>query len=272
MKKLKLDHAQAELVLSGQKTSTWRLFDDKGLAVNDDVTLIDKVKPNEPQTWRVIGVARIVRIIEKRIKDITEEDYNGDYSHEPHESREARLALYRSRYGDNVDDETPIKMIDFAFTPGSPDDIEAMRILNHDQKKAVRKVILYADGGSRGNPGPSACGYVLIGEGDQVLVDKGVYLGITTNNQAEYQGLKSGLQEARSMGAREVTVRLDSLLVINQMKGIFKVKNRDLWPIHDAIKQLVGQFDKVTFTHVPREMNKLADAAVNRALDEAARV
>ncbi len=62
---------------------------------------------------------------------------------------------------------------------------------------------------------------------------------------------------------------MDSLLVINQMKGIFKVRNRDLWPIHDAIKGLVTKFRKVTFQHVPRELNKLADAAVNRAIDEA---
>jgi ribonuclease HI len=61
---------------------------------------------------------------------------------------------------------------------------------------------------------------------------------------------------------------MDSLLVINQMKGIFKVKNRDLWPIHDAIKQLCTKFEHVSFSHVPREFNKLADAAVNRALDD----
>ena len=70
------------------------------------------------------------------------------------------------------------------------------------------------------------------------------------------------------MGVREVHVYLDSLLVVNQMKGIFKVKNRDLYPIHDAIKTLVTHFDNVSFKHVPREFNKLADAAVNRALDE----
>jgi ribonuclease HI len=61
---------------------------------------------------------------------------------------------------------------------------------------------------------------------------------------------------------------MDSLLVVNQMKGIFKIKNRDLWPIHDAIKQLAKKFDKITYDHVPREFNKLADAAVNRALDD----
>ena len=129
------------------------------------------------------------------------------------------------------------------------------------------EVKIFADGGSRGNPGPSASGFVVLDMEDTVLVDKGVYLGITTNNQAEYTALKIALEECHKMGVRHVHVYLDSLLVINQMKGIFKVKNRDLWPIHDAIKQLVKKFEQVNFNHVPREFNKLADAAVNRALD-----
>ncbi|HET9174508.1 MAG TPA: reverse transcriptase-like protein [Candidatus Saccharimonadales bacterium] len=133
----------------------------------------------------------------------------------------------------------------------------------------VEKVKMYADGGSRGNPGPSASGFVIMDENEALLVDKGVYLGITTNNQAEYTALKLGLEEAHKLGARDVDVYMDSLLVINQMKGIFKVRNRDLWPIHDAIKNLAQQFRTIEFTHVPREFNKLADAAVNRALDEA---
>ena len=136
--------------------------------------------------------------------------------------------------------------------------------------KHPQKVILYADGGSRGNPGPSSSGYVLLDEDENILVDQGVYLGVTTNNQAEYQALKFALEEAAKLGAHEVDVRMDSLLVINQMRGVFKVKNRDLWPIHDAIQQLAKQFRKITFTHVPRELNKLADAAVNRVLDEVA--
>lgn len=130
------------------------------------------------------------------------------------------------------------------------------------------KVKLFADGGSRGNPGPSASGFVVLDEEDNILVDQGVYLGITTNNQAEYTALRLGLEECRKMGVREVQVYMDSLLVVNQMKGIFKVKNRDLWPIHDAIKKILNQFDHVSFSHVPREFNKLADAAVNRAMDE----
>lgn len=132
----------------------------------------------------------------------------------------------------------------------------------------AEKLKMYADGGSRGNPGPSASGFVLLDASDKILVDKGVYLGVTTNNQAEYTALKLGLEEAQKLGAHEIDVYMDSLLVINQMKGIFKVRNRDLWPIHDAIKGLVRQFKKVSFTHVPRELNKLADAAVNRALDD----
>lgn len=136
---------------------------------------------------------------------------------------------------------------------------------------AYHHVSLYTDGGSRGNPGPSASGYVLIDENGKVIIKSGVYLGVTTNNQAEYQSLKFGLEEAQKLGAREVEVYMDSMLVINQMKGIFKVRNRDLWPIHEAIKELAKQFKKVTFTHVPREFNKLADAEVNDTLDAEAR-
>lgn len=131
----------------------------------------------------------------------------------------------------------------------------------------LESIKLFADGGSRGNPGPSASGFVLLNMDDEVIYKKGIYLGITTNNQAEYQALKFGLEEAKRREVREVEVYLDSLLVINQMKGLFKVKNRDLWPIHEAIKELATYFKKVTYTHVPRELNKLADAEVNIALD-----
>lgn len=130
------------------------------------------------------------------------------------------------------------------------------------------KVKIFADGGSRGNPGPSASGYVVLDMEDNVLVDEGVYLGVTTNNQAEYTALKLALETCKKMGAQEVDVYMDSLLVVNQMRGIFKIKNRDLWPIHQAIVDLTKSFRKVSYDHVPREFNKLADAAVNRAMDE----
>ncbi len=133
----------------------------------------------------------------------------------------------------------------------------------------ITEVQVYADGGSRGNPGPSASGFVVLDMQGNVIHAEGVYLGITTNNQAEYQALKLGLEAAEKIfHAETVHVYMDSLLVVNQMKRIFKVKNRDLWPIHDAINSLVSKFEKVEFTHVPRELNKLADAEVNKALDE----
>lgn len=136
------------------------------------------------------------------------------------------------------------------------------------QSKRYKLLKVYTDGGSRGNPGPSASGYVIMDIDNTVLVDEGVYLGVTTNNQAEYTALKLALEECLRLGAREIEIYMDSLLVINQMKGIFKVKNRDLWPIHQAIKDLADKFGKVSYQHVPRELNKLADAAVNRALDK----
>ncbi len=149
-------------------------------------------------------------------------------------------------------------------------EIDKILVIKPSSSKSAKHshLKIYADGGSRGNPGPSASGYVIFDEDEKIIVDEGVYLGVTTNNQAEYTALKLALENCLKLGAREVDVFMDSLLVVNQMKGIFKVKNRDLWPIHDAIKTIAQKIGKVTYQHVPRELNKLADAAVNRALDE----
>lgn len=239
------------------------MFDDKDLSVNDEVELIDKVNPDDPETWHPIGIARINRIIERRLGDIEESDMD---NREGFASRDEMLRTFRRYYGANVTLDTPVKVVHFDLNSttvetGSPESQEA--------GKSIDAVKLYADGGSRGNPGPSASGYVLLDMEGNTLVDKGVYLGVTTNNQAEYQALKFALEEAQRMRVRSVDVYMDSLLVINQMKGIFKVKNRDLWPIHDAVRRLASGFEHISYTQVPRELNKLADRAVNRALDEA---
>jgi ribonuclease HI len=150
------------------------------------------------------------------------------------------------------------------------DGVQNPKTAKTDDKETTKytEVKLYADGGSRGNPGPSSSGYVLLDMQDSIIVERGIYLGVTTNNQAEYQALKLALEEAQKIGAKQVYVYMDSLLVINQMLGKFKVRNRDLWPIHQAIEELLPSFKNVSFTHVPRELNKLADAMVNKALDE----
>lgn len=128
-------------------------------------------------------------------------------------------------------------------------------------------VVVYSDGGSRGNPGPSAAGFIVMDGYDHVLHEGGMYLGITTNNQAEYHGVRLGLEKALEIGARSVDFRIDSLLVVNQMNGIYKIKNRELWPINERIRELVAQLEKVTFTHVRREFNQLADGMVNKILN-----
>lgn len=133
------------------------------------------------------------------------------------------------------------------------------------------KVRIYSDGGSRGNPGPSAAGYVVMKATEEIIEQGGEYLGITTNNQAEYHGVRLGLEAAIKLGYRKVDFRIDSMLVVNQLNRIYQIKNRELWPINERIQGLLPQFEKVTFTHVKREFNQLADGMVNRILDEEAR-
>lgn len=126
---------------------------------------------------------------------------------------------------------------------------------------------IYSDGGSRGNPGPSAAGFVIL-QNENVIDHGGEYLGITTNNQAEYQGVRLGLERALERGMATIEFRIDSMLVVNQLNGIYKIKNRELWPINERIQLLVEQFESVKFQHVPRELNKMADTLVNKLLDE----
>lgn len=137
-----------------------------------------------------------------------------------------------------------------------------------ENTSSIKEAKMYADGGSRGNPGPSAGGFAILDMENNVVITSGKYLGITTNNQAEYHSLKGGVEQAVKLNIRELHVYMDSLLVVNQMKGVYKIKNRDLWPIHQAIKELLPKFEKVTFQHIPREMNKLADSIVNETLDD----
>ncbi len=138
---------------------------------------------------------------------------------------------------------------------------------NTSSKSTDVDAIVYTDGGSRGNPGPSASGYVVMNTHQEVITQGGEYLGITTNNQAEYHGVRLGLEKAQELGFSTIEFRLDSMLVVNQMNGVYTIKNRELWPIHERIRELMTHFAKVGFQHVPREFNQLADAEVNKILD-----
>jgi broad specificity phosphatase PhoE/ribonuclease HI len=132
-------------------------------------------------------------------------------------------------------------------------------------------VIVEADGGSRGNPGPAGYGAVVFDAATHaVLTERSEALGIATNNVAEYQGLIAGLTAARDLGARRVAVRMDSKLVIEQMKGTWQVKHEGLRPLAREAVALRQAFDAITFEWIPREQNKHADRLANEAMDRAA--
>jgi broad specificity phosphatase PhoE/ribonuclease HI len=132
-------------------------------------------------------------------------------------------------------------------------------------------VIVEADGGSRGNPGPAGFGAVVIDpETRTALAERSEAIGIETNNVAEYRGLIAGLTAARELGARRVAVRMDSKLVVEQMKGTWQVKNPALRVLAQQAVALRQHFDDVTFEWIPREQNKHADRLANEAMDRAA--
>ena len=135
----------------------------------------------------------------------------------------------------------------------------------------MKKLIIHSDGGARGNPGPAGIGVIINDESGGVVAEISKFLGVATNNQAEYHGVRLGLEKALELGYKKVDVRVDSMLVVNQMKGLYKIKNRELWPINERIRALMEKFDRVTFTHVNRQFNQLADGMVNKTLDEHAR-
>src|SRR5437763_594252 len=110
MKTLKLNHELAEMVRKGIKTSTWRIYDDKDIRVNDQVALVDKVVPTDPTTWQTIGVVRINEVVEKRLGDIQKTDFEGN---ESFSSQEEMVQTYQKYYGPEVSLDTPIKMIYF---------------------------------------------------------------------------------------------------------------------------------------------------------------
>lgn len=136
-----------------------------------------------------------------------------------------------------------------------------------DLNTTLSDVIIYSDGGSRGNPGPSAAGFVIMNKDGEVVCEGGAYLNHTTNNVAEYEAVYLGLEKAQELGVKRIDFRVDSQLVVNQLNGVYKIKNLDLRPIHDRIVELSQQFEKVTYAHVLREYNQLADGVVNKILD-----
>jgi ribonuclease HI len=132
------------------------------------------------------------------------------------------------------------------------------------------RATLWTDGGARGNPGPAAYAYVLESEDGTVLDARGEAIGHATNNVAEYSALVAGLRRAAELGVTALELRSDSELMVKQMRGEYRVKNKDLQELFLDASRAARAVGAVTYTHVRREHNELADRLVNEALDAAA--
>ncbi|MFW9873580.1 MAG: ribonuclease HI family protein [Candidatus Thorarchaeota archaeon] len=129
------------------------------------------------------------------------------------------------------------------------------------------KYYLYSDGGARGNPGPAGAGGVIFDERKKKVAEISEYLGILTNNQAEYQALILGLKRAKDLGIKNLACFLDSELVTKQINGLYKVKDQKIKDLFPLVLKLKSSFKEISFSHVKRAKNKEADALVNKALN-----
>jgi ribonuclease HI len=128
---------------------------------------------------------------------------------------------------------------------------------------------LMVDGAARGNPGPAGCGAVVLDETGAVLKELSRSLGIATNNVAEYQGLLLGLEAVLELGGKRLCVQSDSELLVRQLNGIYRVKNRKLKVLHDKALGLLRRLEAYRITHVPRKQNRRADQLANQGIDQA---
>lgn len=134
-------------------------------------------------------------------------------------------------------------------------------------KEVANSATVYVDGSSKGNPGPSGIGYKVVGANGEILAQGGEFIGFATSRVAEYYAMKEGCEQAIELGLKSVRFVSDNLMLVNQMNGIYKVKNRDILPIQDDIHRLLEYFEACAFIHVTREQNTRADAQANLAID-----
>jgi ribonuclease HI len=128
-------------------------------------------------------------------------------------------------------------------------------------------LVVHCDGAARGNPGPAGAGAYLTTPDGEVVAEVAEGLGETTNNVAEYTAAILGLERAAALGARDVLLRSDSQLLVNQLTGRYRVKTAHLQPLHRRVRELAAGFDRVRFEHVPRERNVDADRLANAGVD-----
>ncbi len=134
-------------------------------------------------------------------------------------------------------------------------------------KTNMTSALLFSDGGSRGNPGIAGAGFVLTQADGAVITQGCKKLGIATNNVAEYTALIFGIQAAQKNGVKNLRCMLDSELVVKQVNGEYKVKHPDMKPLFAEVQKLAANFDSISFEHIPREQNAVADSLANKAMD-----
>lgn len=134
-------------------------------------------------------------------------------------------------------------------------------------KEVANSATVYVDGSSRGNPGPSGIGYKVVGVNGEILAQGGEFIGFATSRVAEYYAMKEGCEQAIELGLKSVRFVSDNLMLVNQLNGIYKVKNRDILAIYDDVRRLSENFEACAFVHVARECNVDADAEANAAID-----
>ena len=169
---------------------------------------------------------------------------------------------------------------DFPVNPGSihlnEASLSVLNIINDrhtpnnvpSSRETANSVAIYIDGASRGNPGPAGIGYYVVDSSNQVIAQGGEFIGFATSRVAEYFALKKGIEMAIDLGYKTPRFLSDSLMVVNQMNGIFQVKNQDILPIYQDIQKKLGFFDAVSFTHIHRTENVVADHEANLAIDK----
>lgn len=145
--------------------------------------------------------------------------------------------------------------------------LRAYPVFTLKDRLSINKVLICTDGAARGNPGPAAIGATVKDDKGNLIAGISRRIGITTNNQAEYQAIIAALEEAVSLGARHVELKTDSELVVKQINGRYKVKKATLRALYQQVIQLIGSLESFTIAYIPREQNTEADKLANKALD-----
>ena len=170
----------------------------------------------------------------------------------------AILGLLENKLAPNAEDS---QVLSAALSVGDRPDGASM------VRDAANGATVYVDGGSKGNPGPAAIGYYIVSEDGKVLKRGGEFIGFATSRVAEYYAIKEGCEQAIELGLKRVRFISDNLMMVNQLRGIYRVKNKDLLPIYNDVMNYLRKFEAVAFIHVKRESNREADAEANKALE-----